>query len=414
MRSKGHPADLLEQDGFKVRWCAIKNKIDTELAKERALKEDGVDDAAAEPELDEAAKISKGLIPPVPGKYARDSKEHLAATAVQTVCMYVNLNVEPLARSTLVKQVAESNVGRTAVTGKTGRNCVLISADANLWAEAKKHPASPPKMTAEVAAKIVGGCLAGRGADDDPDEIAGKLVNMPAGDICVFNDAGVTENGQVFMGLFKKNGTVEFTNVACVFNEDSARKNKKRQGQVSQMQTLHFASSLGLDRVMPEKNRAAYAGTSRGSVIGWINAVQSEWTATVSDKQVLYGEKMVGNAPSADSSDFRPLDSVEPVFYNALSHVFWEDFLATYSVRAVVDATPGAGELAKAAINMRLPYFGICLTEIHMTQLKERLTVWLQHSMKTKGTPHYSSDWAGILKNETSIHYFFISRLQPG
>ena len=56
------------------------------------------------------------------------------------------------------------------------------------------------------------------------------------------------------------------------------------------------------------------------------------------------------------------VDHQETVFHNSLPAQLFTNLLEAYSVTGVIDAGPGAGELCKAAVRLKLPYLGLCLT----------------------------------------------------
>jgi len=62
---------------------------------------------------------------------------------------------------------------------------------------------------------------------------------------------------------------------------------------------------------------------------------------------------------------------VEPCFYHFLPKNLFDTILSSWSISAVLDLTPGQGELAKSAIEKRLPYYGVCLSERHSVALNQ-------------------------------------------
>ena len=298
LRSKGcHPSDLLDQDAFKQRWEAVAKKCDQEAAKEKALRAAAGDEAEQPEEISDLVKIARGHVVPAPGKYAKDSAEHWVATAAQTVSMYVNLAAEPASRAALSKLVAESTLSLPSVSGTVGKNCVVLLYDCNLWSESARSPQAPPKLQPGAVNKLLMATLIARGATEDITE--GKLEGLPAGDVVVFNDAGLEANSAVLQGVFKR-GSVETTKVILAIGEDTIRQRKKRNfGEIHQIQTLHFLTNSGttLERCLPEKTHSLYPGTSRGTVIAWVGLVPpgEMWTASVAAKKEIYGlDKVIG------------------------------------------------------------------------------------------------------------------------
>ncbi|MFM7983272.1 MAG: hypothetical protein ACKPKO_28520, partial [Candidatus Fonsibacter sp.] len=60
------------------------------------------------------------------------------------------------------------------------------------------------------------------------------------------------------------------------------------------------------------------------------------------------------------------------------------------------------GEAAKAALVMKRPYLGLCLTEEHVTLLYRHLVNWALSEMGSEGLPLYSSKYAECVGNKTA------------
>lgn len=81
-----------------------------------------------------------------------------------------------------------------------------------------------------------------------------------------------------------------------------------------------------------------------------------------------------GGEDDASPDDENRKDSdVEPVFYHFLPKIVYDNMIGSWSITAVLDCTPGQGEFAKACIEKRIPYLGVCLTEAHAVKLKQDL-----------------------------------------
>ena len=101
-------------------------------------------------------------------------------------------------------------------------------------------------------------------------------------------------------------------------------------------------------------------------------------------KDHIYGSSSSGGQNDDDEDD-EPGDAAEeptrkdtagePCFYHFLPKTVCDTLLTSWSISAVLDLSPGQGELAKSALEQRLPYCGICMTERHTVALKqERLS----------------------------------------
>ena len=67
----------------------------------------------------------------------------------------------------------------------------------------------------------------------------------------------------------------------------------------------------------------------------------------------------------------------------------------------VIDLASGPGEAAKAAMTLRLPYLGLCLTEKHVLELQKHLTSWTLDCMAREGHQLYNPKYAQFRATET-------------
>ena len=117
--SKTNVAELLEIESFQQRLqCCIRKKDDDQSA-ERALDSNMTD--KAEEEEDEVTRLNRGSIIPQPGRYQKGSSEHLAATAAQSLAIYVNLVPEPDTQKALEKAIQNSPLSKDSLSGQPGR-----------------------------------------------------------------------------------------------------------------------------------------------------------------------------------------------------------------------------------------------------------------------------------------------------
>ena len=115
--------------------------------------------------------------------------------------------------------------------------------------------------------------------------------------------------------------------------------------------------------------------------------------ATVKEKRDIYKNKVIGTG-EVDKSHPRGDEEMEPVSYSFLPEAYYASMLESFSICGVVDLTAGPGELAKACISRRIPFYGLVMSEDHGSALRRRLTEWLQRCMATEGNTFYGSEWA--------------------
>ena len=108
-------------------------------------------------------------------------------------------------------------------------------------------------------------------------------------------------------------------------------------------------------------------------------------------RKAIYGPDRIFGGSSSDPADEeaeveetaggeveRKDGEIEPVFFHFLPKLFYDNLVGSWSACAILDLSPGQGELAKVAAERRLPYLGIALTDEHATSLKEdRISVFM-------------------------------------
>lgn len=97
--------------------------------------------------------------------------------------------------------------------------------------------------------------------------------------------------------------------------------------------------------------------------------------------QEIFKDKVFGTSGADDDDDdgdaqdggeaVRKDTDCEPVFFHCLLKALYDTLLGSWSVAGILDLSPGQGELAKSAIEKRLSYVGICLSEAHAVKLKQ-------------------------------------------
>ena len=61
----------------------------------------------------------------------------------------------------------------------------------------------------------------------------------------------------------------------------------------------------------------------------------------------------------------RVADQKEPVFFNGLPPIFWDNFVKTYKVKKMIFLTAGPPNVMLAMMKANVAYLGVCLTEFH-------------------------------------------------
>ena len=116
----------------------------------------------------------------------------------------------------------------------------------------------------------------------------------------------------------------------------------------------------------------------------------------------LPGIDALAIAPGRHAKNNRTDDNVEPVFYHAWGEDVYAEFMHIWGWKAVVDATPGPGYCALAAVMADLPYLGICLTDAHRDALTEQIVKMVFAEMQREGSSIYDPRIIEALKGSES------------
>ena len=171
---------------------------------------------------------------------------------------------------------------------------------------------------------------------------------------------------------------------------------------------------------VPERKREFYSGTNRGNVISPVilRPLSEGWTATFKDKKEIYGKsrRAVGGAGGVDGADgegaasslrpptvdgvatgtVRPDDAEEPVFYKVLPPKFYRCLFTSLCAKGVVDCTAGDGSAALSAIEKKIPYFGVCLTDKHTHGLQAFLVEAVLGKFLDEKSPLFQAKFAAL------------------
>jgi hypothetical protein len=75
---------------------------------------------------------------------------------------------------------------------------------------------------------------------------------------------------------------------------------------------------------------------------------------------------------------------------------FWRVWIETYDIKAIVDLTPGSGQLAVAALNLGVQYVGVATDERHKS--------WLQNIIDREACRGIAEAGSAIYHEELSVH----------
>jgi hypothetical protein len=399
--------ELQEVDVVKTRLDKIKDALVTEKNEEAAAVAVGA--ATSDDPPDEAA--DEAIRCANPAKYAEHGVEYWQAYAAQTVKTYIRLAPEPRTQAGLAELIEGSHVNMCK--GLEQKNAVLILLDLDLLCESVTRPMDRrPVLPDGIVQRLLRGSMQGRGAQKNKDD---EYCQPVAGDVYFLLDGKREHLHKTLLEAFcpsgKKAGLTDCS--VRVFNlflsEQSLRARKaivRGSDPISQRQCMLCvtASPLVPDTI-PEKAHTKYQGTNRGDVIGLIHmpALEGAWQLPFSKKKAVYADRLVsGDTQDKDARSQHRDDSLEPTFYNFMPELFFQNLYVTMSGVGVIDLSAGPGEAAKAALVMKRPYLGLCLTEGHVTLLYRHLVNWALSEMGSEGSPLYSSKYAECVGNKTA------------
>ena len=357
--------------------------------------------AAGEPCGDGAEENDEPIVKADPSKYAEHGPQYWTALAAQTVKTYIKLIVEPGSEASVASALSAAEACKTK--GVEQKNSVLLLLDVDLLAEAASRPtARKPVIPDGLIQRLLRGSMQGRGSQRNASD---ECTVPAAGDVYFITDGGRDHLQKDIMNSFvsgtkKTLPDAHVKNVWMVLSEQSIRSRKMivRGEGINQKMQAFVVTKHPISDMIPEKEFKGYNCTNRGNVVGTINLspLETAWSATFETKKKLYGDRLIGSADSCDKDNRneRRDDSVEPVFYNFLPQSFYFSCMQAMTAATVIDLASGPGDAAKAAMTLRLPYLGLCLSEKHVLELQKHLTSWTLDCMAREGHQLYNPRYA--------------------
>ena len=203
--------------------------------------------------------------------------------------------------------------------------------------------------------------------------------------------------------------------IECMESSVAERRAYCRRGVASLKSNECICIVAGDVPRLPQKKRRFFSGTNLGSSIVDVPlATQKEiWHLPRDEKKELYGKYQVPvGGKESDAEDYEeeddeaesgpggstpkkarvdPKESV-PVFYWQPSGMLCDEMIWMYSAVGIIDLTAGSGQWALAALRNSIPYFGMVLTPVHLTRLRQWLIKQVSEGMTddASGLKHLS------------------------
>jgi hypothetical protein len=397
-----------EYDTFKDTWSDICEKV----KKERARRASEGEELEPAPGLEVQDVVLQALdtdlqhVSPMkadPSVFSLKTKEHWLATAARTARQYIKLSTEPSSDAGMLKLVEESPLAD--IKGKNGKSRVLIVLDTDCLGEHSSRPAYRQVVVDEVRLKkLLCPVLNGRAAAKPAEQ---NLI-PEMGDTYMVLDGGRSAMELMGLAAFRADGAKKTSapvvrrTIVLSWQSVTARKVRtKANADYKQVQSAYMISAPGFDT--PDKAFKNYEGGSCSEAIAGVvlNPLSSRWSMTVADKKILIGPANRQDAGDmADAGKPREDTDVEPVFYHGMPQQFFNNIIAAYSVIGVMDLSAGSGEVAKACLENRIPYHGLCLTDVHESKLADHLTEFLYNCMIEEGHHFYTAGAAAQAKGD--------------
>jgi len=331
------------------------------------------------------------------------SAEWYRARAYQQVRRYIRLIAEPDMGSTLKTEILTSNI--KDIKGITGRKCVAILFDSTCHGEAASNPMFrlPPLGESRVR-KLLTATLSARGNDlATPTPLEGDVYMLFDGGrgmsaettlLCPFRNTADTESTS---RRSSKGPDVNVKRVSLVFDETSILQKRERQKNehVTQTSAMFLVTVNGVK--VPRKDYTLYKGFSnRGDAISPIVLqTTGQFLVPAKDKKAIWGPHRLsvgGTTPPDDASAAAATEASEPVCFHGLPAAFYKDVFEAHSVSGICDLTVGGATATEAALALKLPYFGVCPTELHALKAMDFLADRMLTMMTDQASNFYDPE----------------------
>ncbi len=244
-----------------------------------------------------------------------------------------------------------------------------------------------------------------------------KEGTIADGDVYFLLDGGKVPGMSGLMSPFqhRKKCVKQFT-VIKDFESQSLRAGKVQGLATLKLdEGLHIVSADSLK--IPVIKWKSYTGTTAGSLLGPVimPPLSEAWTLKWPQKKELYGlQNLIGvggklkggdddlDEPCLPKAAPRTKESEEPAFYHCYPKSFYEELLRAIPVRAIVDLTPGEGNLALAAYEASIMYLGFPFNEKHADLLKAHLETVVLQAMIKEDHALYSAELHAAVTEDTA------------
>ena len=400
--------DVLAYQSFDEMWSSVKEALDDEKRKAEAQLALVEATAAAATETKDCDRDETVIsvdgegateAADVSGSAADRVRKSWMAYASQIVNSCIFLKHSPQEVDSFAEEIRSNAITNANIL--PGTQNMLIVYDVKLSSEANSRPCSRKAPFREVHFK---NCMAATRK-----VFTGTGGVLKPGHIIITCDQSkkLTNN---LVQAFKKNPDdktlpVEMLHklffVMLDFDTLVVRKRYgKTKTKVDQLHYLHLLATS--DASVPNKRYKSWTGSTSGNLMGPIvfDPVPKTWHMKHADKRAAYADALraVGGAGS-DSGGDEPADTpvaavtpetMTPFCWLSYPQSFGDNVLDSLNACAVLDYTPGDGNLALAALNKKVPYLGFCHSEMHALALRDYVVDKLFQQLTTEGSTWYN------------------------
>ena len=394
----GSPEQVMEFSDVADAWAAVKAQLANEEIERKAAEK--LEGAGGDENDNEDAECVESMRK-APNNFPMNSGPYWRAVANQTLRTYITLAVEPKTQD-MVTTAVETCPLKDLKAGP-----VFTHLDLGLLGESM-GPDQQPRLRKRfnpddnLLRELIHGAMVGRGGQKNS---AGECT-VPAESEVVLRHISSDRSKMDCRSVFRPESArkdaspdAEEKEVIVAFDDESMRLRKKlSRGCYSLRSTLLFYSKSPLiPDVVPEKQYDSYGSWNTSDMVGFVKALgpSSLWHASREDKVAILSDARAVTPTDAataknEAADDGSVMSSQSVFScQTLPTDLYREVLKAHSCKGVIDLSAGQGQLARAAICDRLPYWGLCLTEAHCKQLEVQLTKFVFDEMRREGSTHY-------------------------
>lgn len=152
-------------------------------------------------------------------------------------------------------------------------------------------------------------------------------------------------------------------------------------------------------------------GDTRGNVIGpigkplWSDTIKT-WNLTSQQKREMFGPDNLplpgGPCPVEHEKDAKAKNQeLIPAFFHESPEIMAAELAHSLQCKAIIDLSPGSGHWAMYAVRQRVPYTGICMTDLHQDLLLKKLVSKTVNAMMDSNDVLYDASFAAAVLNIT-------------